>query len=76
MSKKLEVNGLWDSNRMMLPQHRETAISCLKKSNTFSDKYSISMKFISFLLHLANPIYKRTVQLTIYDKTSSELFRV
>ncbi len=23
MSKKLEKNGLWESSRMMLPQHRE-----------------------------------------------------
>ena len=23
MSKKLEKNGLWESSRMMLPQHKE-----------------------------------------------------
>jgi len=27
MSKKLEGNGLWESSRMMLPQHKEQALS-------------------------------------------------
>lgn len=27
MSKKLEKNGLWESSRMMLPQHREALLS-------------------------------------------------
>ena len=27
MSKKLEGNGLWESSRMMLPQHREQSLS-------------------------------------------------
>ncbi|WP_152392335.1 hypothetical protein [Paenibacillus guangzhouensis] len=27
MSKKLENNGLWESSRMMLPQHREALLS-------------------------------------------------
>ncbi|WP_408895379.1 hypothetical protein [Paenibacillus taichungensis] len=26
MSKKLEANGLWESSRMMLPQHKERII--------------------------------------------------
>jgi hypothetical protein len=26
VSKKLELNGLWESSRMMLPQHKEAAI--------------------------------------------------
>lgn len=27
MSKKLEGNGLWESSRMMLPQHKEVIVS-------------------------------------------------
>lgn len=26
MSKKLEKNGMWESSRMMLPEHRETLL--------------------------------------------------
>lgn len=26
MTKKLEGNGLWESSRMMLPEHKETII--------------------------------------------------
>lgn len=26
MSKKLEKNGMWESSRMMLPEHRETIL--------------------------------------------------
>ncbi|NRF95555.1 hypothetical protein HQN89_32470 [Paenibacillus frigoriresistens] len=31
MSKKLELNGLWESSRMMLPQHKESAIKGQKE---------------------------------------------
>lgn len=26
MTKKLEANGLWESSRMMLPEHKESLI--------------------------------------------------
>jgi hypothetical protein len=26
MSKKLEANGIWESSRMIIPQHKEAAI--------------------------------------------------
>lgn len=32
MSKKLELNGLWESSRMMLPQHKESAIRNRRES--------------------------------------------
>jgi hypothetical protein len=32
MSKKLTGNGLWESSRMMLPQHKEAAIARMKGS--------------------------------------------
>lgn len=54
MSKKLEMNGLWESSRMMLPQHKESAIRVQKDKHTFNDKYLMSKKFTLFLLYLAN----------------------
>lgn len=33
MSKKLEANGLWESSRMMLPQHKERIIEHRSRDN-------------------------------------------
>jgi hypothetical protein len=33
MSKKLEKNGLWESSRMMLPQHREAFVASRQVQN-------------------------------------------
>ncbi|PYE51516.1 YolD-like family protein [Paenibacillus barcinonensis] len=33
MSKKLQANGLWESSRMMLPQHKERIIEHRSKDN-------------------------------------------
>jgi len=42
MSKKLEKNGLWESSRMMLPEHREAIIeqnkTLLKKDKPIMDE--------------------------------------
>ncbi|MCG7407584.1 hypothetical protein MH117_09125 [Paenibacillus sp. ACRRX] len=38
MSKKLEKNGLWESSRMMLPQHREALLN--RQRDTPSDTAS------------------------------------
>lgn len=34
MSKKLTGNGLWESSRMMLPQHKEQSVSMRRESAT------------------------------------------
>ncbi|MDN4603841.1 MULTISPECIES: YolD-like family protein [Paenibacillus] len=47
MSKKLEANGLWESNRMMLPQHKErinehrTQIHYQSKPHIHEDEWEI-----------------------------------
>lgn len=33
MSKKLEANGIWESSRMMLPQHKERIIEHRSRDN-------------------------------------------
>ncbi|OAB30288.1 hypothetical protein PMSD_21150 [Paenibacillus macquariensis subsp. defensor] len=35
MSKKLEGNGLWESSRMMLPQHKEQSLALSIHNDTF-----------------------------------------
>lgn len=72
MSKKLEMNGLWESSRMMLPQHKESAMNDLKEKKCIQrlalDEQEIH--FISATLSQSQ-IYNKTVQLTLYDKYQS-----
>jgi hypothetical protein len=39
MSKKLEKNGLWESSRMMLPQHREAFVVSRQTQNKRDKPY-------------------------------------
>jgi hypothetical protein len=69
MSKKLELNGLWESSRMMLPQHKESAISKRKEAQRMSrpirDEQEIQN--ISTVLSLSQ-MYKKPVVLTLYEE--------
>lgn len=69
MSKKLEMNGLWESSRMMLPQHKESAIRVQEEKQYIQRQVfdEQEIHFISATLSQSQ-IYKRVVQLTIYDK--------
>ncbi|NQX58555.1 YolD-like family protein [Paenibacillus qinlingensis] len=69
MSKKLEMNGLWESSRMMLPQHKESAIRVQEEKQYIQRQVldEQEIHFISATLSQSQ-IYKRTVQLTVYDK--------
>ncbi|MNI71520.1 YolD-like protein [compost metagenome] len=68
MSKKLEQNGLWESSRMMLPQHKESAIRNHKKIHRIErlvlDEQEVHR--ISATLSRSQ-MYKKTIQVTIYD---------
>jgi hypothetical protein len=54
--KKLEANGLWESSRMMLPQHKDesrkqaTPIECpdVKKSESYKECW----KFLIIMLYI------------------------
>lgn len=69
MSKKLERNGLWESSRMMLPQHKESVIRTQRESQRISrpirDEQEIQN--ISAVLSLSQ-MYKKPVILTLYEE--------
>lgn len=69
MSKKLELNGLWESSRMMLPQHKESAIRNRRESqrimHPIRDEQEIQN--ISSVLSLSQ-MYKKPVVLTLYEE--------
>ncbi|MDR6553976.1 YolD-like family protein [Paenibacillus qinlingensis] len=69
MSKKLEMNGLWESSRMTLPQHKESAIR-FQKEKQFIQRQALDEQEIHFISATLSQsqIYKKTVRLTIYDK--------
>lgn len=52
MSKKLENNGLWESSRMMLPQHREAFVSKQKAEPLrpapilHDDEYELMIRYL------------------------------
>jgi hypothetical protein len=52
MSKKMEHNGLWESSRMMLPQHREAfllkqkTIAQQSKPQLHEDEYELIVRHI------------------------------
>jgi hypothetical protein len=61
MSKKLTGNGLWESSRMMLPQHREAFVSQQKKGaprirpTIHEDEYELIVR------HLKESFYTQKV---------------
>jgi hypothetical protein len=69
MSKKLELNGLWESSRMMLPQHKESAIRKQSENQriprTIRDEQEILN--ISSVLSLSQ-MYKKSIELTLYEE--------
>lgn len=69
MSKKLELNGLWESSRMMLPQHKESAIRNQRESQRIlrpiRDEQEIQN--ISAVLSLSQ-MYKKPVILTLFEE--------
>jgi hypothetical protein len=69
MSKKLEQNGLWESSRMMLPQHKESAIRNHKEMSRIQrlvlDEQEVQV--ISATLSQSQ-MYKKTVELTLFGE--------
>ncbi|MEC0227918.1 YolD-like family protein [Paenibacillus alba] len=70
MSKKLEQNGLWESSRMMLPQHKEQAIRNHKESRRVArpalDEQEVQV--ISATLSQSH-MYNKAVKLTLYGES-------
>jgi hypothetical protein len=72
MSKKLEMNGLWESSRMMLPQHKESAKRSQKETYCIHRQALDEQEILIISATLSqSQIYKKTVQLTVYDKYQS-----
>ncbi|MBP1963239.1 YolD-like family protein [Paenibacillus aceris] len=69
MSKKLELNGLWESSRMMLPQHKESAIRNRRESQRISRPIHDvqEIQHISAVLSLSQ-MYKKPVDLVLYEE--------
>ncbi|CAN7204067.1 YolD-like family protein [Paenibacillus sp. LjRoot153] len=69
MSKKLEQNGLWESSRMMLPQHKESAIRNQKEMHRIQrsalDEQEVHV--ISATLSRSQ-MYKKTISVNVYDE--------
>jgi hypothetical protein len=69
LGKKLEANGLWESSRMMLPQHKDasvrkpTQIERLERS-TLDDQ---EVEIISNVLFQSHR-YQKVVRLTLYGE--------
>jgi hypothetical protein len=74
MSKKLELNGLWESSRMMLPQYKEAALRSRKENQRMSrpirDEQEIQN--ISEVLSLSQ-MYKRPLVLTLHEEFKTRL---
>ncbi|MDR6884851.1 YolD-like family protein [Bacillus sp. 3255] len=69
MSKKLEHNGLWESSRMMLPQHKEAAIIKRKESQRLPRpiRDDQEIQIISATLSHSH-MYREPIVLTLYDE--------
>ncbi|MDR6883093.1 YolD-like family protein [Bacillus sp. 3255] len=69
MGKKLEHNGLWESSRMMLPQHKEAAIIKRKESQRLPRpiRDDQGIQIISATLSQSQ-IYRKPIVLTLYDE--------
>jgi hypothetical protein len=69
LGKKLEANGLWESSRMMLPQHKDasvrkpTQIERLERSTLDAQEVEI----ISNVLFQSHR-YQKVVRLTLYGE--------
>ncbi|MEK4250357.1 YolD-like family protein [Paenibacillus sp. FSL W7-1287] len=69
MSIKLQGNGLWESSRMMLPQHKESIIEHQKQYNKKSrpsihqDELEVINQNINHSLH-----YKETIQVKVFNE--------
>jgi hypothetical protein len=68
MGKKLEGNGMWESSRMMLPEHREVIIQSNKEvfvqSRPVLDEQEIELVNSAIRASL---LKKDKVELTLYD---------
>lgn len=69
MSKKLKRNGLWESSRMMLPQHKETSIRRQRELQRIprSVKDEQEIQNINAAL-LQSQVLQKNVHLTIYNE--------
>jgi hypothetical protein len=72
MSKKLEHNGLWESSRMMLPQHKEAFIAAQQKVDRqqrpiiHDDEYELMVR------HIKESYYtKKHVFIELFHETES-----
>lgn len=77
MSKKLEGNGLWESSRMMLPQHKEAII----QDHLRHDQHTcpiLDEQALEEIERALNQSFRerRKVMLHIFDSTKGEQLEV
>ncbi|WP_337035145.1 YolD-like family protein [Paenibacillus illinoisensis] len=81
MSKKLEANGLWESSRMMLPQHKEriiehrTQIQVQSKPLIHEDEWEIITQNIgmslNYTLHAIFEVFNESGNRHLYGIVTS-----
>lgn len=75
MSKKLSGNGLWESSRMMLPEHREQFLeqrrNLHKQERPLLDEQKLEE--LSSILNCALSM-KNKVKITVYDVDQDQHF--
>ena len=69
MGKKLEGNGLWDSSRMMLPEHREAIVKEQRNLNV-KEKPTLGEDAIENIQRVISDsfTYKTEIKLRMFDR--------
>jgi len=68
MSKKLQGNGLWESSRMMLPEHKEQILQYQHEAERKSKPFLDEQRVLELAALLSQAMAARTeVTLTLYD---------
>lgn len=69
MSKKLQGNGLWESSRMMLPQHKERIIEHQKQYNKRIRPIFHEDELDTINQHITNSLhYKEAIKVKIFSE--------
>ncbi|MEC0213106.1 hypothetical protein ABEX47_06730 [Paenibacillus ehimensis] len=74
MSKKLQGNGLWESSRMMLPQHKEQSMSALPQTAPPTKKEFEMMRKSIILPVVLNIVEKKSIEVEMSSQTLKPLY--
>lgn len=73
MTKKLQGNGLWESSRMMLPEHKEAILRSSRQMQSKLRPVLDEQETEGIMRNLSESLrYGREVRLTVYGEFSDE----